>query len=355
MRLRPFRYVRRRAARPTTARLPDDERIVLVMNQEYDIPHVRERGYVEAPARVSAISRELAKLDVFQRIRPKPFPDAHVTAVHDPRFVAYLKRVCGTLKGNESLYPHVFPSRDLVRPPDDLATRAGYYCLDTFTPLNRNAWLAARRAVDCALTGASELLSGRSFAYALVRPPGHHAERRACAGFCYLNSAAIAAHYLSHHGKVALLDLDYHHGGGHQQIFWERADVLTVSIHGHPRFAYPYFTGFANERGAGPGDGANINFPLPERIDGSLYRKYLLKALAAIQHFEPQFLLVSLGLDTGKGDPTGSWELDADDFERNGLAIARTGLPALFIQEGGYNTRNLGRYARHFFAGLMRR
>jgi acetoin utilization deacetylase AcuC-like enzyme len=246
----------------------------------------------------------------------------------------------------------VFPIRNVARPPTDLSVRAGYYCIDTFTPLNQNAWLAARRAADCALTGAQAILAGRRAAYALVRPPGHHAERRVFGGFCYLNNAAIAAQYLSRHGRVAMLDLDYHHGNGQQDIFWERPDVLTISIHGHPRFAYPYFSGFADERGAGPGLGKNINYPLPEKVTPDIYQKYVDKALLTIRRFQARFLVVSLGLDTGKGDPTGTWNLMADDFERVGSAVGGASLPTLIVQEGGYNTRSLGRHARYFFGGL---
>jgi acetoin utilization deacetylase AcuC-like enzyme len=351
--LRPPRYVQRPPRAAIKSGVPEDLRILWVANQRHDIHHVRERGYVEAPARVAAIWRELSKLDLFRAMPPKGFPSSHLSAVHDSGFLSYLERVCRTLPAGRSVYPYVFPIRNPARPPTDLAVRAGYYCIDTFTPLNRNAWLAARRAADCTLTCAQAVLGGRHLAYALVRPPGHHAESRVFGGFCYLNSAAIAANYLSAHGKVAMVDIDYHHGNGQQDIFWERGDVLTVSIHGHPRVAYPYFSGFADERGSGEGLRKNINYPLPEKIDGALYRKYLDKALSAVRKHDAKFLVVCLGLDTGRGDPTGSWELDYKDFFENGLRIGCMGLPTLVVQEGGYNTRSLGRHARAFFAGLF--
>jgi acetoin utilization deacetylase AcuC-like enzyme len=230
--------------------------------------------------------------------------------------------------------------------------RAGYYCIDTFTPLNRNAYLAARRAVDCALTAAEELLRGRLLAYTLVRPPGHHAERRAFGGFCYFNSNAIAAQYLSRRGRVAILDIDYHHGNGQQEIFYGRADVLTVSIHGHPRFAYPYFSGFEDERGEGLGEGFNVNIPLPETLEPERYREALERALRVVRRFDPGFLVLALGLDTARGDPTGTWNLRARDFELNGRLVGALRLPTLVVQEGGYNTRSLGANARRFMAGL---
>jgi acetoin utilization deacetylase AcuC-like enzyme len=206
--------------------------------------------------------------------------------------------------------------------------------------------------VDCALTAAQKLLEAYPLAYALVRPPGHHAERRAFGGFCYFGNAAIAAHYLSGAGRVAMLDVDYHHGNGQQSIFWERDDVLTISIHGHPRFAYPYFTGFDDERGAGSGGGYNLNLPLPEQVDGAEHRRVLRRALEEVRRFEPDFLVVALGLDSAKGDPTGTWTLTGDDFRRMGHMIGQPGYPTLVVQEGGYRTRSIGINARRFFEGL---
>jgi len=185
-----------------------------------------------------------------------------------------------------------------------------------------------------------------------VRPPGHHAERRSFGGFCYFNSAAISAHYLSSYGKVAILDIDYHHGNGQQYIFYERSDVLTVSIHGHPNRTYPYFSGFEDERGEAEGKGFNINIPLPENIDGSRYGEVLEKTLPRLMRFNPRFLVVALGLDTAKADPTGSWNLLAKDFEANGRMIGSLHLPTIVTQEGGYDNRVLGVNARSFLVGL---
>jgi acetoin utilization deacetylase AcuC-like enzyme/GNAT superfamily N-acetyltransferase len=350
--LRPFRYVTPATVAHAPLRAPQDARVLLILNDKHDIHHVRERGYVEAPVRISAIRKELNKLDLFRIAEPKNFPDSHITEVHDPDYVRYLKRMCDTLPADQSVYPYVFPVRNTTRPPKDLAIRAGYYCIDTFTPINRNAWPAARRAVDCALTAASALLTGTRLAYALVRPPGHHAEHSAFGGFCYLNSAAIAAHFLSKHGRVAILDIDYHHGNGQQEIFYKRADLLTVSIHAHPNIAYPYFTGFPSEIGEGEGRGANLNIALGEHVEGAEYAHILERALAKIRAFGPRFLVVCLGLDTAKADPTGTWGLRSTDFERNGRILGKLALPTLIVQEGGYNTRNLGTHARHFFAGL---
>ncbi len=337
---------------PPGTRIPKDAQIAMVINDRHGIHEVRERGYVEAPVRISAILKEIGESDLFLKVPPRDYSASHTLAVHDADFVRYLKRVCQSVPEGTSVYPYVFPIRNAARPPKELSIRAGYYCIDTFTPLNRRSHAAAERAVDCALTAADAVLNGHPIAYALVRPPGHHAERRTFGGFCYLNSTAIAAQYLSTFGKVAILDIDYHHGNGQQDIFYERADVLTISIHGHPRLAYPYFSGFEDEKGQGPGEGCNVNFPLPEMVDGVRYREVLQRALRIVTAFRPTVLVVALGLDTAKGDPTGSWSLRASDFEANGALLGALRLPTLVVQEGGYNTRSLGTNVRRFFWGL---
>ncbi len=349
--LRPFRYIKPEAARSEVNSHSIDQ-IALVINDRHDIHHVHDRGYVEAPVRIKSILKVLEPGGLFAVSPPHPFPDKYITAVHDTDLFNYLRRACKEMPEGKSLYPYIFPIRNKTRPPREPSVLSGYYCIDTFTPINRNAYKAARRGVDCTLTAAAEILAGRRIAYALVRPPGHHAERNAFGGFCYFNNTAIAANYLSAHGRVVILDIDYHHGNGQQDIFYRRADVLTISIHGDPKFAYPYFSGFADERGEGEGEGFNCNMPLGESVDGEQYRKALAKAILRIQAFNPQFLVVALGLDTAKGDPTGTWSLLARDFEANGRMIGELNLPTLVVQEGGYRTRSLGASCLNFFKGL---
>jgi acetoin utilization deacetylase AcuC-like enzyme len=352
VRLRDPRYVKApRAASPAPVGML--EPVAVVVNDKHDIHHVRERGYVEAPVRIKSILAALQPTGMFRTFPPRAHPEKHVRRVHEADFVAYLRRACANVGQGKSWYPYVFPVRNSARPPKELSVRAGYYCIDTFTPLNANAYLAAKRAVDCTLTAAGKVLEGHRVAYALVRPPGHHAERRTFGGFCYFNNAAVAAEHLSEVGRVAILDVDYHHGNGQQDVFYRRDDVLTVSIHGHPNFAYPYFSGFEEERGEGAGEGYNRNFALPEKLDGEQYRKTLAKAIRTVADFKPKLLVVCLGLDTAKADPTGTWSLLAKDFEANGRMIGELGLPTLVVQEGGYRTRTLGTNARHFFEGLL--
>ncbi|AMV72945.1 hypothetical protein JCM30471_35900 [Desulfuromonas carbonis] len=353
VRLRPFRYLKKEVARPVPLdRHPVDRQIALVVNDQHDIHHIRERGYVESPVRIRSILREIEPTGLFYRVPVRRFAERHLKRIHAPDFVDYLKTMCAGLPANKALYPYVFPVRNAARPPKEMAVKAGYYCIDTFTPLTHNAFLAAKRAADCALTAARWVLEGQRLAYALVRPPGHHAERRAFGGFCYFNNAALAAEELCEYGKVAILDIDYHHGNGTQDIFYSRRDVLTVSIHGHPRFAYPYFNGFEDETGVDHGLGYNLNLPLPEHLDGAGYRVALSRAIRRIQRFKPEFLVIALGLDTANGDPTGTWSLKGPDFVENGRMLAALGLPTVVIQEGGYDSRVLGSNARHFFKGL---
>lgn len=352
VRIRPPRYTHPSGERGPARAPVRERRIALAVNTGHAIHHVRERGYVESPVRIPSILNEIRETGLFEEVEVRHFGEQHLLAVHDRDYLSYLKRACRQVSEGEAIYPYVFPIRNAARPPKELPLRAGYYCIDTFTPLNGNAYRAALGAVDCALACAEKILGGQGLAYALVRPPGHHAERRSFGGFCYLNSTAAAAHFLSRYGKVALLDVDYHHGNGAQDIFYERDDVLTVSLHGHPRHTYPYFSGFEDERGTGRGEGYNLNLPLPEGLDGPRYRKSLAHALTSVERFQPRYLVLALGLDPAKGDPTGSFTLGAKDFRANGRMIGGLGIPTLVVQEGGYRTRSLGANARHFFQGL---
>ena len=325
--------------------------IKMVVSERHSIHHLRERGYVERPVRIDAVLRGLRDLPV-ETLPRKRFGLAPVREVHDPRLVHYLEAVCEQLKPDELVYPEVFPIRRPDRRPRELSSRAGYFCVDTFTPLTHNAWPAARAAADTALTGAELLLDGERIVYALCRPPGHHAERSVYGGFCYLNNAAIAAHRLSRNGRVALLDIDYHHGNGSQDIFYRRSDVYTLSIHGTPNLSYPHFAGFDDERGEGDGRGFNRNFPMRRGVDDDRYLEVLEEASRLIRRFRPEFLVLSLGFDIMKGDPTGSFMVSVRGMRRIGEAIGRLGIPVLVVQEGGYSVVNLRRGSRAFFGGL---
>ncbi len=319
----------------------------------HSLHHVRDRGYVERPARVDVILKAIEQIPDVERLPVRNFGEGPIRAVHDADFVNYLKNTCQELPPGETLYPYVFPIRRADRPPHDRSRRAGYYCIDTFTPLSHDAYKAARAAVNVALSGASAILDDQPLVYSLCRPPGHHAERDTYGGFCYFCNGGIAAQYLaSRVGKVAILDIDYHHGNGQQDIFYNRSDILTVSIHGHPSFAYPYFTGFADETGEGEGKGFNVNIPLPEQVADVRYLEALDDALKIVRQFRPEVLVVSLGLDIAKADPTGSWSVSPDGLFEIGRRIGALKYPTLLVQEGGYNIRSLGRNASRMLTGV---
>ena len=352
VRLHPPRYVKAGGVKDDIIPGRLQKAFAMTRCEGHKIHHVKERGYVERPARVDALYEALAAAGLFNDVPFRKYGEEPIRRVHDGDFVQYLKVVCEKLAPERPVYPYVFPIRRPHCRPKELAVRAGYYCIDTFTPLDRNAYRAARAAVSVALTAADELLRGRPVTYALCRPPGHHAERRVFGGFCYFNNAAVAAHRLCREGKVAVLDLDYHHGNGCQDIFWRRDDVLTLSLHGHPNIAYPYFSGFADEVGEGAGRGYNRNFPLPDQAGDDVYLDALGKALARISRFKPAFLVVPIGFDTMKGDPTGSFALTAKAMEKMGRLLGALGLPTLVVQEGGYSLRNLRKGVSAFFRGM---
>ena len=354
VRFRPMRYRRGGSVKPDMQPPRLAERYALVFCPKHELHHVRERGYFERPVRAEAIRESLASLGIFTITRSRYFSQRFLAAVHEPDFRHFLRNVCGVLKARRPVYPEAFPIRRPEHRPKHLPEQAGYYCLDADTPLYKNAYAAAIDAVNAALTGADEILAGRRMAYAVCRPPGHHAGRRFFGGFCYFNNAAIAVQYLSAQSRTAILDLDFHHGNGTQDIFYERDDVMFVSVHGHPDHAYPLFSGFANETGAGAGLGWNRNFPLPPNTDDEQYLPVFYKALACALRKKPDALVVSLGFDAMRGDPTGSFTLRAAALNRMGAAIAETGLPVLVVQEGGYNIRNLRHGSRAFFTGFAR-
>ncbi|WP_455382354.1 hypothetical protein [Salinispira pacifica] len=356
VRIRERRYQRRTSADtapgPSVA-LRREDRVVLTVTDSHQIHHIKERGYVESPVRIAAILRRLDLLHGFRRVPTRSFSDEVIRRIHDPSLVSIIRESRRMKPGQDPVYPYVFPVHHPDRPPADYTIRAGYFCIDTFTPLHPNVWPAARRAVDCALTAAELVATGDArLSYALVRPPGHHAERRLFGGFCYLNSSAAAAEYLSDLGRVAILDVDFQLGNGQQDIFYRRRDVLTLSIHGHPRISYPYFSGFEDETGEADGAGFNVNFPVAKSLDGEGYRRFLSRALSRIRDDRPDFLVVALGLDTARGDPTGNFLLRQTDFRENGRMIGTLGLPTVVVQEGGYDSRVLGGNADAFLDGL---
>ena len=352
VRLRSPRYVQPEVAmRAVPKRLA---RIKVVTTERHWLHHMKEKGYVERPVRMEAVLKGLEGIGM-EKVAARHYGESPIRAVHTAALVGYLARASARLDPKQLIYPTVFPLRRRQKPPRSFEMRAGYFCLDTFTPLGHNTYRAARSAVDAALTGARLVLDGERFAYALCRPPGHHAEPGAWGGFCYFNNAAIAAHFLSAHGKVALIDIDHHHGNGTQEIFYRRSDVLVINLHCSPDHAYPYFSGFADERGEGEGKGFNLNYPLPPGTGDDAYMRALGDAVHHIKRFAPEFLVVSLGYDIMRGDPTGTFTISGGGMRSIGRRLGGVNLPTLLVQEGGYSLRNLRIGSRALAAGLTER
>jgi acetoin utilization deacetylase AcuC-like enzyme len=318
--------------------------------------------YYEMPNRVTIILDALREAGFAPPQLPRTFDPAHILAVHQPDYVGYLERAftewVAAGKPPEALMPSTLPLGGMQSRSRSPVGEAGKYIFDLSAPLVAGTYAAVRASADCALTAAELLLNGEAVAYALCRPPGHHAMPAMAGGYCYLNNAAIAAHFLAMGGDdaanrsaapwalppatVALLDIDFHHGNGSQAIFYDRSDVFFVSLHGDPDREYPYYAGYADEQGNGAGEGYNLNIPLPAGTDDAAYLVALDQALSAIAAYSPRYLVVSTGFDTFGGDPLGDLALTTAGFRSIGTAIAQLGLPTLFVQEGGYAIQELG-------------
>ncbi|HKI97303.1 MAG TPA: histone deacetylase family protein [bacterium] len=308
--------------------------------------------YPEVPGRTRSILEALAGRAEFQVQAPPALDEAWLERAHSRAYLDALAAVCARLKPDEEFFPfHMQRLPALLRSPH-ARLRAGYYALDGSTPLMAESYRVATAVAATAVAGAQAVLEGAPLAYALPRPPGHHAGRESWCGYCLVNNAAVAAHGLLERGKVAIVDVDYHHGNGTQEIFWERDDVFYASLHCRPEEAYPYVAGTADETGGGRGQGANLNLPLPGGTDWATYAPALETALEAITRFDPATVVVSLGFDALATDPIGTFRLQPSDFEPMARSIAQLGRPLLVIQEGGYDVPRLGECALAFFAGL---
>ncbi len=302
--------------------------------------------YSEAPARADAILHALQQGGYSEILSPRTYPATHLQAVHELNYLNYLEKIYPAWRAagrpQTGVIPDTFALRTLHTCPTQLLKQSGYYCFDAQTPIVEHTYAAAIEAAHCALSGADLLCEGHASAYALCRPPGHHAGRSLYGGYSYLNNAAIAANYLSREARVALLDFDYHHGNGSQDIFYNSDQILFISIHADPNRAYPFYCGYADERGAGAGRGFNHNFPLPPQIDDALYLQVLEKALGIVQNFAPDYLVVSAGADIFADDPLGDFDVSLEGFKAIGRQLSTLDLPTLLVQEGGYNTQQLG-------------
>ncbi len=317
----------------------------------------------EIPARAEVIRAALAADPAFTLELPAEHGPEPARAVHDPGLLRFLadawdawRDAGGTPDGlMADTFPHPGLRTGAGPAPEPRAPggRIGHWCFDTATPITVGAWPAARAAVDVALTAAGAVLGGDPVAYGLCRPPGHHAGRTFFGGYCYLNNAAVAAQHLvrAGAGRVGILDVDFHHGNGTQQVFWERGDVPYASLHGDPHRVFPYFTGHADESGAGPGAGATFNQPLPAGTDDATYVAALDRALDWLAGRHDGIVVVSLGIDTYGRDPICDFGLTTPVYHEVGRRVAATGARLVVLQEGGYHLGDLGENVRAWLRG----
>jgi acetoin utilization deacetylase AcuC-like enzyme len=330
----------------------------------HDPPHEVNHGQVVRPVYERVARAELLRAALAGAGHPVLAPVGHgpepVLAVHEPALVEFLPGAWAAWRaagGPPVLIPDSFAIARLVRGGGrDLGGgtgRPGWFCFDTATPLVAGSFAAAVGAADVALTAADLVAGGTRAAYALCRPPGHHAGPGYYGGFCLLNNAAIAARALGRLGRVAVVDVDFHHGNGTQDVFWRDPTVLYVSLHGDPAGHYPHFTGAADEVGEGPGRGATRNLPLPDGVGDDAYLHALRQAAELVAAFDPATMVVSLGFDTFAGDPLGAFQVTTDGFGRIGGLLGGLGLPAVLVQEGGYALDALGANAVAFLGGFQ--
>ena len=312
----------------------------------------------EKPSRADMVLDRAKAVKLGDIQAPRDFGLAPILRVHSEGFVRFLQHAwrdwLATGRTHDML-PICWPTRRLrQKEPDSIDGRLGYYSLDAGAPITAGTWQAVLSSVNVAMTGQAELAKGARSVFSLCRPPGHHASADFMGGYCFFNNAAIAAQSILDQGanRVAILDVDYHHGNGTQDIFYDRSDVLFTSIHGDPRFEYPYFLGYADEKGQGVGEGFNFNYPLASGSDWSVWSLALQAAIRQISAYKPDVLIVSLGVDTYKEDPISQFKLDSPDYLRMGEAIGKLGLPTLFVMEGGYAVEEIGINAINVLQGF---
>ena len=316
----------------------------------------------EVPDRVDHVKHELERRGLGPLQVPDDFDEALLAKVHAPRYLDFIAHAweewvaLDAANASRDALPSYWPTRGMRTDvlPQSFPARLGLFSFDAGTPLTAGSWEAARHGAACAWTAAQRVIGGRRSAFALTRPPGHHAGADFFGGYCFVNNAAVAAEALRGAGveRVAVLDVDYHHGNGTQAIFYGRSDVLFASIHGDPRTEYPFYLGHADETGEGEGAGFNLNLPLPAGTGSPAWFEALEVACRRIERHRADALVVSLGLDTFAGDPISKFSLATEDYSRLGARLKQLGLPTAFILEGGYAAAELGVNAANVLEGF---
>lgn len=309
----------------------------------------------ELPERADRLLTAALACDL-QLESPADYGDELIAAVHTAQYLKFLQNIYtrwSRIPGaSKEVLPNVHPIERSDGYPKSAVGQVGFHVYDASCPIAAHTWHSARWSAMTAAHAAQQVMSGESACYALSRPPGHHASQDLAGGFCYLNNSAIAAqHLLSRFARVAIIDVDVHHGNGTQRIFYERDDVLTVSIHADPIRFYPFFWGYANETGSGAGEGYNLNIPLLRGTGDDDYLKSLDVALGAVSDYAPEAIVIALGLDAHEDDPYQGMKITTPGFARIGARLATIGLPTVVVQEGGYLSEALGPNLSSFFAG----
>lgn len=310
----------------------------------------------EVPERIDRLLQSIATGD-HDIAAPSDHGLGPIAAVHTPEYIRFLSRIyerwARIPDASEEVVPNIHPDRREVGYPLSAVGQAGYHMADTACPIGPDSWDAIRWSANCAAAAARHVAEGAPCAYALCRPPGHHAFSDLAGGFCYVNNSAVAAALLRQvHARVAIVDVDLHHGNGTQGIFYHRPDVFTLSVHADPIRFYPFFWGHADERGAGPGLGYNLNLPLPRGSRDQAFLDALDRGLESVQAFAPGALVVALGLDAFEGDPFGGLSVTTGGFGQIAARLARLRLPTVIVQEGGYLCDALGDNLAAFLAGF---
>ena len=304
----------------------------------------------EKPERMDMILDQFRAAGFGEMVEPVSFGLQPAGRVHDAGYLDFLQEAHALYQrepeaAGDVAMPFAFGMRGLrQRPGPSAHAKLGHYCFDLSVPFVAGTWPAIETSCDIALTGGTILRDRARAVFSLCRPPGHHAMRDLAGGYCYINNVAVAAQAALDAGaaRVAILDVDYHHGNGTQSIFYERDDVLFVSLHGHPDHEYPYFLGYEEETGTGRGEGYNLNLPMRWGTDWGGYGEALDIAVGRLHDYGPDVLLVSLGVDTFKADPISHFKLEHEDYLRIGGAIAGLELPTHFVMEGGYAVAEIG-------------
>jgi len=302
----------------------------------------------ECPERMEYVLNQIAAEELGDVLPPEDFSLASICRIHAPAFVDFLQSCWAEWKAEGykgEAIPSVFPARGMQqRIPDHIEGRLGYYAMAMETSISEGTWPAAVSSANVALTAQSLIKSDTDSAFALCRPPGHHAAGDLYGGYCFINNAAVTAQAFLDQGakRVAILDVDFHHGNGTQSIFYDRSDVMFLSLHGDPRHAFPHFLGYEDERGAGAGEGFNHNYPMLPNTAFDSWGAALQDACGKVNQYAPDAVVISLGVDTFERDPISFFKLTSDDFKRYGAIIAALNKPTLFVMEGGYAVEEIG-------------